>query len=110
MSSEQTSLSSFIEFDQLTEFDSDMIKLFLSKTASSPDERLRILLVAITVMWSLCHARNTISANLANLIDRICFSWRLAQATTGRITNHCWLCYRSSCTIKETMSEFLATV
>ena len=71
MSSEQTSLSPFTEFDQLTKFDSDMIKLFLSKTASSPDERFRILLVAITVTWSLCHARNTISANLANLIDRI---------------------------------------
>ena len=28
---------------------------------------------------------------------------------TGRIPNSCWLRYRSSCTIKDTMSEFLAT-
>ena len=40
----------------------------------------------------------------------LALSWRLAQASTGRIPSSSWLCYRSSCTIKDTMSEFLATV
>ena len=56
-----------------------------------------------------CHARSTISANSANSIGAAALLVS-GQATSRLTAEYCWHCYRSSCTFKETMSEFIAAV
>ena len=51
----------------------------------------------------------TIKYNIIVLHELACTSREVATMLLS-LPNNSWLCYRSSCTIKDIMSEFLATV
>ena len=96
------------EFDETVSFESAFHGYFV---ASSPDERLRILLVAITVTWIVTptvpflpteQIRSVVNGAAALLVS--------GQATSRLTVEYRWHCYRSSCTFKETMSELIAVL